>query len=88
MSEILINYWIVGSFHRVQDMYTRDRSTPITDEFYEGSDELAGAAGLQVDGVTTIAFRKKIKSENKCKNKKNCHGVVVVFCDYLEACKI
>ena len=42
-------------------MYTRDRSTPRPDSFYQGSDDVTGAAGSQIDGVTTIAFRKKIE---------------------------
>ena len=50
-----------GNLHRVQDMYTRDRSTPRSDSIYLGSDDVTGAAGSQVDGLTTIAFRKKTK---------------------------
>ena len=43
-------------------MYTRDRSTPRPDEFYLGKDDVTGAAGSQKDGITTIAFRKKLFS--------------------------
>ena len=46
--------------YRVQDMYTRDRSTPRPDAFYLGNDDITGAAGSQIDGITTIAFRKKV----------------------------
>ena len=54
---------VPGTLHRVEDMYTRDRSTPQPDRFYLGSDSVTGAAGAQVDGFTTIAFRKKIKGK-------------------------
>ena len=50
-----------GDWYRVQDMYTRDRSTPRPDEFYSGSNSITGAAGSQIDGITTIAFRKKLQ---------------------------
>ena len=40
-------------------MYTRDRSTPRSDEYFLGSDDITGAAGSQIDGITTIVFRKK-----------------------------
>ena len=57
-------YYLVDNLHRVQDMYTRDRSTPRLDSYYLGSDSLTGAAGSQIDGVTTIAFRKKVQGGN------------------------
>lgn len=52
---------IEGNLHRIQDMYTRDRSTPRTDKFYGGEDSLTSAVGSQVDGVTTIVFRKPVQ---------------------------
>ena len=42
-------------------MYTRDRSTPQPDHFYVGSDSITGAAGSQVDGITTIVLERKPK---------------------------
>jgi len=45
-------------------MYTPDRSTPRPDGYYLGNDDITGAAGSQIDGITTIAFRKRIKSKN------------------------
>lgn len=53
----------IGSESRVGDYYTRDRSTPRHDEFYGGTQSLTAALGREVDGVTTIMFRKKIDSE-------------------------
>nr|CAB3262519.1 uncharacterized protein LOC100180169 [Phallusia mammillata] len=53
---------VKDSLHRVQDMYTRDRSTPRADNFYGGSDDITGSAGSQVDGFTTIAFRKRLQA--------------------------
>jgi len=42
-----------GNLYRVQDMYTRDRSTPRPDDYYLGNDDITGAAGSQIDGITT-----------------------------------
>lgn len=49
-----------NSTSRVWDYYTRDRSTPRTDEFYGGHFDLTGATGFEKDGVTTIIFRRKL----------------------------
>ena len=49
-----------GSVSKIYDAYTRDRSTPQPDEFYGGKDDLTAAVGYEEDGVTTIAFRKKL----------------------------
>ena len=51
----------LGDLHRVQDMYTRDRSTPREDRFYDGTEDLTGSAGSQIDGLTTIVFRRKLE---------------------------
>lgn len=37
------------------------RSTPRIDSFWGGKNDLIAAVGFEKDGVTTIAFRKKIK---------------------------
>jgi len=49
-----------GSTSRIFDYYTRDRSTPRRDTFWEGEDDLTAALGFEEDGVTTIMFRKKL----------------------------
>ena len=41
-------------------MYTRDRSTPRPDTYFLGKSSITAAAGSQIQGVTTIAFRKKV----------------------------
>lgn len=38
------------------------RSTPRVDSFWGGRNDLTSAVGSEVDGITTIAFRKKLKS--------------------------
>lgn len=53
-----------NSTSRVWDYYTRDRSTPRTDEFYGGQFDLTGATGFEKDGVTTIIFRRKLVSKD------------------------
>ena len=51
-----------GSQYRVFDYYTRDRSTPRLDEFYNGTQSITGAVGIEKDGFTTIKFRKLLIS--------------------------
>ena len=48
-----------GSYTRVLDYYTRDRSTPRYDSVFGGKDDITGAAGKEQDGRTVIVFRKK-----------------------------
>lgn len=36
------------------------RSTPRVDSFWGGKNDLIAASGFEKDGVTTIAFRKKL----------------------------
>lgn len=47
---------------RVLDYYTRDRSTPHPDNFWGGVNDLTATAGFEENGVTTIIFRRKLKS--------------------------
>lgn len=49
-----------GMASRVGDYYSRDRSTPHTDEFFGGKSNLALGTGFEENGVTTIIFRKKL----------------------------
>lgn len=39
------------------------RSTPRVDSYWGGKNDLIAAVGFEKDGVTTIAFRKKIKGD-------------------------
>ena len=59
-----------GSLSRVMDYYTRDRSTPREDEVYGGWQSLTAAAGKEVDGITTILFRRKLKSTSTPKENQ------------------
>ena len=54
-----------GAFGRVGDFYTRDRSTPREDEFWGGSGSLTAALAYEEDGITTVAFRRKIAGERE-----------------------
>ena len=49
-----------GSQSRILDYYTRDRSTPRTDDFYGGEDSLTAAVGMERDGMTYIKFRRQL----------------------------
>ena len=44
--------------HRILDMYTRDRSTPQPDTWYNGTDDLTAAVATRVDGILHIRFRR------------------------------
>lgn len=51
-----------GNQFRVFDYYTRDRSTPRLDEFYNGTQSITGAVGEETNGYTIIKFRKPLIS--------------------------
>ena len=50
---------------RIDDYYTRDRSTPKVDSFWGGISDLTAAMGFEKDGVTTIIFRKRLISREQ-----------------------
>lgn len=52
-----------GNASRILDYYTRDRSTPRLDDFWGGKFDLTAATGFESDGVTTIAFRRKLDAQ-------------------------
>lgn len=54
-----------GNLYRIGDFYTRDRSTPRSDEFWGGDDSLTAALGWEEDGQTTIVFRRKLNGEER-----------------------
>ena len=51
-----------GSQSRILDYYTRDRSTPRTDDFYGGEDSLTAAVGMEQNGMTYIKVRRLLNS--------------------------
>ena len=51
-----------GDASRISDYYTRDRSTPLRDEKWDGEDDITAAIGWERDGETTIVFRKKLSA--------------------------
>lgn len=51
-----------GDQYRILDYYTRDRSTPMPDEEYGGTQDLTGAVGSQQDNTTIIKFRRKLQT--------------------------
>lgn len=53
-----------GMYSRIRDYYTRDRSTPRLDTHYGGSEDISSATGWEREGVTTIIFRRKIKTSD------------------------
>lgn len=53
------------TYSRIQDLYTRDRSTPRDDGFWGGLDSLTAASGFEKDGVTTVVFRRKLQTNDE-----------------------
>ncbi|ODM97332.1 Cell surface glycoprotein 1 [Orchesella cincta] len=51
-----------GMLSRVRDYYTRDRSTPRLDTFWGGTEDITSATGWEMNGITTIIFRRKMKA--------------------------
>ncbi|CAI4221745.1 unnamed protein product [Auanema sp. JU1783] len=43
---------------KINDMYSRDRSTPLNDFWYEGELSFLAAYGAEIDGRTVIMFRR------------------------------
>eukprot|EP00058_Branchiostoma_floridae_P023019 XP_002608509.1 hypothetical protein BRAFLDRAFT_126629 [Branchiostoma floridae] len=54
-----------GDLYRVDDCYTRDRSTPRRDRWYGsgGGDSLTAAIAREENGVITARFRKKLHAD-------------------------
>ncbi|VDK17311.1 unnamed protein product [Anisakis simplex] len=51
---------VVDGRSRINDMYTRDRSTPIIDTLLDGEESFSAAYGIEQDGRTIIMFRRSI----------------------------
>lgn len=49
-----------GLYSRVGDYFSISRATPKADEYYGGSQSLTAATGYEENGVTTIAFRRRL----------------------------
>ncbi|CAD6194044.1 unnamed protein product [Caenorhabditis auriculariae] len=46
---------------RIGDFYSRDRSTPLEDYWYDGEMSVVAAYGVEVDGRTIVMFRRQIR---------------------------
>ncbi|VDM38295.1 unnamed protein product [Toxocara canis] len=51
---------VVEGRSRINDMYTRDRSTPLVDTLLDGEESFSAAYGIEQDGRTIIMFRRRI----------------------------
>lgn len=49
-----------GLYGRVEDFYTRDRSTPRVDQFYGGQQDLTAALAYEQGGRTVVVFRRPL----------------------------
>ncbi|EJW72570.1 hypothetical protein WUBG_16525 [Wuchereria bancrofti] len=59
---------VIGSVRdgrsRINDMYTRDRSTPLYDIWLDGEESFSAAYGIERDGRTIVMFRRRIAGKN------------------------
>ena len=54
-----------GSFGRLVDSYTRDRSTPLPDEMYGGHNDLTAAMAYEDADGTVMMFRKPLQATHQ-----------------------
>ena len=54
-----------SNLSRIRDYYTRDRSTPRLDYFYNGKEDLTAATGWEFDKKTILIFRRKLRADEK-----------------------
>lgn len=45
----------------ISDFYSRDRSTPLEDYWYDGEMSLSAAYGTQQDGRSIVMFRRELR---------------------------
>ena len=71
-----------GKQSRILDYYTRDRSTPRTDDFYGGRDSLTAAVGMEKDGMTYIKYRRRLDAGmlilNRTRSLHKNHKVLIL----------
>ncbi|KAI6214090.1 hypothetical protein M3Y94_00227600 [Aphelenchoides besseyi] len=59
-TDIVMASVVDGRTH-IEDMYTRDRSTPINDEVLDGEQSLTSVYGIEQNGRTIVMFRRGIR---------------------------
>ncbi|KAI6200373.1 hypothetical protein M3Y96_00726900 [Aphelenchoides besseyi] len=59
-TDIVMASVVDGRVH-IEDMYTRDRSTPINDEILDGEQSLTSVYGVEQNGRTIVMFRRGIR---------------------------
>lgn len=60
-TDIVMASVVEGNYLHIEDMYTRDRSTPIIDDILDGEQSLTASYGIQRDGRTIVMFRRGIR---------------------------
>ena len=54
-----------GEYSRIHDAFSKDRSTPKLDTYYNGGvNSLTAAIGKEENGMTTVLFRRKLQGTN------------------------
>uniref|UniRef100_A0A0N5ADL1 EGF-like domain-containing protein n=1 Tax=Syphacia muris TaxID=451379 RepID=A0A0N5ADL1_9BILA len=56
----IITASVIDGRLRINDMYSRDRSTPLVDTWLDGEESLTAAYGIERDGRTVVMFRREI----------------------------
>ncbi|EDV20800.1 uncharacterized protein TRIADDRAFT_60676 [Trichoplax adhaerens] len=69
-----------GNLFRLFDYYSRDRSSPREDSFYQGSDSLTAAVGIEINGITTLRWRRNLVA-----NESSDHNITNSIMDIIYA---
>jgi hypothetical protein len=56
----------VGTLSRIEDYWSVSRATPNRDQYFGGKQSITSSGGWEVDGVTTIVFRRKLTGNSLC----------------------
>ncbi|KAI1715744.1 SGS domain-containing protein [Ditylenchus destructor] len=60
-TDIVMASIVDGNFLHIEDMYTRDRSTPLSDSWLDGEQSLSAAYGVQTEDRSVVMFRRMIR---------------------------
>ena len=73
-----------GQRFRIFDFYTRDRSTPRRDNFYGGDDDITAAVGNEVDGITSIKFRRPLVTGQPLYYFRYTYKYIIASCVFIQ----
>uniref|UniRef100_A0AC34QB97 Uncharacterized protein n=1 Tax=Panagrolaimus sp. JU765 TaxID=591449 RepID=A0AC34QB97_9BILA len=57
----MVSATVIDGRSKIQDMYSRDRSTPLLDKYFDGEFSLTAGFAVERDGRTIFMFRRNIR---------------------------